>query len=222
MIAVLGVLFLVTAGTAIFLSISTNIKQEKIAEEKTEKVEKSTSKRKEEKKSIESASERNVLNKELVNQFVAAYYNRTDYGSNREQYRPFVTESYYNALVNNEDKVINAGWNGHTVDRKLDKTEIFLDSDAMTALVEVDYKMTYLSKRFDYNGLKNEDIPQHDQIKVKYIQAENGEYLVDDVIVETSSATTHDHTHDEDEHNHGTSGSQPAVVSNGETHYGHD
>lgn len=209
-------MFIATAGTAIFLSINTNTKQEKVADEKAEKVEKSISKSKEEKK-VDPASQRNVLNKELINQFLEAYYNRADYGANRDQYRPFVTESYYNALVNNEDKVINAGWNGHTVDRKLDKTEIFLDNDTMTALVEVDYKMTYLSKRFDYNALKNEDIPQHDRIKIKYIQTENGEYLVDDMTVEASSATTHGHA---DEHE--ASDSQPAVVTNGENHYGHD
>lgn len=219
MIVSLIILFIIVAGTAIFLSITSGSqKSSNQRESKVEKVQKVSSSKKEE-IPIGATSARKILNKELVHQFLVAYYNRADYGTNREQYRPFVTESYYNALVNNEEKVISAGWNGHTVDRVLEKTDIFLDNDSLIALVEVDYKMTYLSKRFDYDGLKNENIPQHDRLKLKFVQSENGEYLVDDISVESSSATTHDHdNHEEQSHKE----NQPAEVTNGETHYGHD
>lgn len=91
-----------------------------------------------------------TLSQGQVEEFLVAYYTKKDLGTNRNRYKPFMTESMYNQEVSKENDPINQAYKGYVVDFKLKESEIYINQKTSTALVEVRYTNTLLAKKNNY------------------------------------------------------------------------
>lgn len=111
---------------------------------------KATLQPKEEKKVEVTQNETEQLSQKQVEEFLVAYYTKKDLGTNRNRYKPFMTESMYQQELSKENDSVNQAYKGYVVDFKLKESEIYINQEASTALVKIRYTNTLLAKKNDY------------------------------------------------------------------------
>ncbi|HFI0539407.1 TPA: hypothetical protein ACGO3M_000506 [Streptococcus suis] len=79
------------------------------------------------------------LTREMVNDFLIAYYTKTDLGENQNRYKPFMTESMYQKELAKESEPAQLVYQGYIVNQEFQKAIIFIDEVNHLAYATVTY-----------------------------------------------------------------------------------
>uniref|UniRef100_UPI0004627C37 hypothetical protein n=1 Tax=Streptococcus suis TaxID=1307 RepID=UPI0004627C37 len=86
-----------------------------------------------------------------VNDFLSAYYTKKDLGTNRNRYKPFMTENLYKQEVSKEEEAVSQTYKGYVVDFEFKEADIYINTKTNIALVQVTYTNTLLEKKDNYD-----------------------------------------------------------------------
>ncbi|KAF0052057.1 hypothetical protein [Streptococcus agalactiae] len=112
---------------------------------------KSSLKPKQSKKIVATHKVSDKLRQKQVEDFLVAYYTKKDLGTNRNRYKPFMTDSMYQQELSKENDSVNKAYKGYVVDFKLKESDIYINQKTATALVTVHYTNTLLAKKNNYD-----------------------------------------------------------------------
>lgn len=117
------------------------------------------------------------LTREDVKSFLAAYYTKKDLGTNRNRYKPFMTEGLYNATISEEDNEQNQAYKGYVVNYDYKDSDIYIDKTHKQVICKVTYTNDLLQKKNKTEG-SQKGVVNHATIQLTYLKVK-GEYLVD-------------------------------------------
>lgn len=86
-----------------------------------------------------------VLSDELVNEFLIQYYTKKKLGENNICIAPYMTDSAYKEEVTRQEDSINQVYKDYILDYRFDKANIYINTKTNEAIVEVSYRVTYVS-----------------------------------------------------------------------------
>ncbi|WP_254558615.1 hypothetical protein, partial [Salmonella enterica] len=86
------------------------------------------------------------LSDSTVNKFLIAYYTKKDLGENDNRYKLLMTDSMYNQATSNEKLPVNQAYKGYVIDQVFSKADIYINQKDLTAICNVTYKNTQLTK----------------------------------------------------------------------------
>lgn len=121
-------------------------------------------------------NQKGELSQKQVKDFLVAYYTKKDLEENRERYRPFMTKGLYTSEVNQEDKAVNQAYKGYVVDYVFQSAQIYIDQENLTAIVQVRYSNTLLSKKNNYDKAQT-NVANEATLKLTYSK-QNGKFLL--------------------------------------------
>ena len=107
------------------------------------------------------------LSQKQVKDFLVAYFTKKDLEENRERYRPFMTKGLYTSEVNQEDKAVNQAYKGYVVDYVFQSAQIYIDQENLTAIAQVRYSNTLLSKKNNYDRAQT-NVANETTLKLTY------------------------------------------------------
>lgn len=115
------------------------------------------------------------LSQESIQDFLEAYYNREDFGSNQENYKKYVTPTVYSQLVET-DKAQEKLQKGFITNRKLSNSQIFINEKQAEA-----YCISYYT--FDQKYDNSEEDSEVTTLSVQetlhlVFSEDNGKYYV--------------------------------------------
>lgn len=102
---------------------------------------------------ITKEDDRHPLTEKLVKEFLLVYYTKKDLEENRPRYKPYMTESMYEAAVKEENSAVYQAYKGYVVDQVFDSATIYIDKENRTALAQVTYSSVLLSEKHNRQGL---------------------------------------------------------------------
>lgn len=117
------------------------------------------------------------LTREDVKSFLTAYYTKKDLGTNRNRYKPFMTEGLYNATISEEDNAQNQAYKGYVVNYDYKNSDIYIDQPHKQVICKVTYTNDLLQKKNKTAG-SQKGVVNHATIQLTYVKVK-GEYLVD-------------------------------------------
>lgn len=112
-------------------------------------------------------NQKGELSQKQVKDFLVAYFTKKDLEENRERYRPFMTKGLYTSEVNQEDKAVNQAYKGYVVDYVFQSAQIYIDQENLTAIVQVRYSNTLLSKKNNYDKAQT-NVANETTLKLTY------------------------------------------------------
>ncbi|MGT2949848.1 hypothetical protein BU202_00795 [Streptococcus cuniculi] len=124
-------------------------------------------------------AEPHELKRKGVEDFLIAYYTRKDLGENRKRYKPFMTESLYNATVSDEDTPLQKTYKGYVVDRIYQNATIYIDSENKEVIAQVRYSQTILEEKDNRDG-KSYNEQGTATLRLNYSETEN-KFLVNNI-----------------------------------------
>lgn len=98
-------------------------------------------------------SDQKQLTEQQVKDFLLVYYTKTDLEENRPRYKPYMTESMYEAAIKEEESAVYQAYKGYIVDQIFDTATIYIDRENHTALAQVTYTSVLLSEKNNRQGL---------------------------------------------------------------------
>ena len=107
------------------------------------------------------------MSQKQVKDFLVAYFTKKDLEENRERYRPFMTKGLYTSEVNQEDKAVNQAYKGYVVDYVFQSAQIYIDQENLTAIAQVRYSNTLLSKKNNYDKAQT-NVANETTLKLTY------------------------------------------------------
>ncbi|WP_449449294.1 hypothetical protein [Streptococcus suis] len=109
-----------------------------------------------------------------VNDFLSAYYTKKDLGTNRNRYKPFMTENLYKQEVSKEEEAVSQTYKGYVVDFEFKEADIYINTKTNIALVQVTYTNTLLEKKDNYEKAQK-NVRNRTILKLSYIRDKEGE-----------------------------------------------
>ncbi|HEM3629971.1 TPA: hypothetical protein U1C31_002323 [Streptococcus suis] len=132
---------------------------------------------------IESITiERYKLAYQDVNDFLSAYYTKKDLGTNRNRYKPFMTENLYKQEVSKEEEAVSQTYKGYVVDFEFKEADIYINTKTNIALVQVTYTNTLLEKKDNYEKAQK-NVRNRTILKLSYIRDKEGELAPSSAVV---------------------------------------
>lgn len=119
------------------------------------------------------------LSDSTVNKFLIAYYTKKDLGENDNRYKPLMTDSMYNQATSNEKLPVNQAYKGYVIDQVFSKADIYINQKDLTAICNVTYKNTQLTKLNSKVGALF-DQPNKVTIRLTFLQ-QGKKYLVNNL-----------------------------------------
>ena len=119
------------------------------------------------------------LSDSTVNKFLIAYYTKKDLGENDNRYKPLMTDSMYNQATSNEKLPVNQAYKGYVIDQVFSKADIYINQKDLTAICNVTYKNTQLTKLNSKVGALF-DQPNRVTIRLMFLQ-QGKKYLVNNL-----------------------------------------
>lgn len=121
-------------------------------------------------------NQKGELSQKQVKDFLVAYFTKKDLEENRERYRPFMTKGLYTSEVNQEDKAVNQAYKGYVVDYVFQSAQIYIDQENLTAIAQVRYSNTLLSKKNNYDKAQT-NVANETTLKLIYSK-QDGKFLL--------------------------------------------
>lgn len=112
-------------------------------------------------------NQKGELSQKQVKDFLVAYFTKKDLEENRERYRPFMTKGLYTSEVNQEDKAVNQAYKGYVVDYVFQSAQIYIDQENLTAIAQVRYSNTLLTKKNNYDKAQT-NVANETTLKLTY------------------------------------------------------
>lgn len=103
-----------------------------------------------------------------VNDFLIAYYTKKDLGTNRNRYKPFMTDSLYQEECAKEDDAVNQAYKGYVVDYIFKEADIYINPKTNTAIAQVTYTNTLLEKKGNYDKAQK-NVSNQATLKLTYV-----------------------------------------------------
>lgn len=123
------------------------------------------------------------LSDSTVNKFLIAYYTKKDLGENDNRYKPLMTEQMYNQSISDEKLPVNQAYKGYVIDQVFTKADIYVNQKDLTAICNVSYKNTQLSK---LNSKEGALFDQPNKVTVRLTFVKQGKkYLVNNLEIIT-------------------------------------
>lgn len=127
-----------------------------------------------EQKNVPTSSQEQLLTYQYVEEFLTAYYTKKDLGTNRNRYKPFMTQGLYNQEVAKEEEPVTQTYKGYVVDFEFQEADIYINTKTNIAIVQVDYTNTLLERRGQYdNAQKN--VRNQAILKLTYVVEADGQ-----------------------------------------------
>lgn len=121
-------------------------------------------------------NQKGELSQKQVKDFLVAYFTKKDLEENRERYRPFMTKGLYTSEVNQEDKAVNQAYKGYVVDYVFQSAQIYIDQENRTAIAQVRYSNTLLTKKNNYDKAQT-NVANETTLKLTYSK-QDGKFLL--------------------------------------------
>lgn len=121
-------------------------------------------------------NQKGELSQKQVKDFLVAYFTKKDLEENRERYRPFMTKGLYTSEVNQEDKAVNQAYKGYVVDYVFQSAQIYIDQENLTAIAQVRYSNTLLTKKNNYDKAQT-NVANETTLKLTYSK-QDGKFLL--------------------------------------------
>ena len=86
-----------------------------------------------------------VLSDELVKEFLTQYYTKGKLGENNNRIKLYMTDSAYKEEVARQEDSINQVYKDYMLDYRFKTAQIYVNTEANEALVEVSYQVVYVS-----------------------------------------------------------------------------
>lgn len=119
------------------------------------------------------------LSDSMVNKFLVSYYTKKDLGENDNRYKPFMTDSMYTQSTSDEKLPVNQAYKGYVIDQVFNKADIYINQEDLTAICNVSYKNTQLSKLNSKEGALF-DQPSKVTIRLTFVK-QGKKYLVNNL-----------------------------------------
>lgn len=119
------------------------------------------------------------LSDNTVNKFLIAYYTKKDLQENDNRYKPLMTDSMYNQATSNEKLPVNQAYKGYVIDQVFNKADIYVNQKDLTAICNVTYKNTQLTKLNSKAGALF-DQPNKVTIRLTFVK-QGKKYLVNNL-----------------------------------------
>ena len=123
------------------------------------------------------------LSDRTVNDFLIAYYTKKDLGENDHRYKPLMTESMYHQATSDEKLPVNQAYKGYVIDQVFSQADIYINEKELTAICNVSYKNTQLSKLNSKAGALF-DQPNKVTIRLTFVK-QGKKYLVNNMEIIT-------------------------------------
>lgn len=104
-----------------------------------------------------------------VKSFLVAYYTKKDLGTNRNRYKPFMTEALYQEEISKEEKSVYQAYKGYVVDFTFDEADIYINPTTNVAIAQVTYTNTILEKKGDYETAQK-NVNHQVTLKLTYVE----------------------------------------------------
>lgn len=119
--------------------------------------------------------EEQVLTYQEVKDFLSAYYTKKDLGTNRNRYKPFMTEALYTQEVSKEETPVSQTYKGYVVDFEFQEADIYINTKTNIAIVQVDYTNTLLEKKENYDKAQK-NVRNQSILKLTYTRDDKGTF----------------------------------------------
>lgn len=116
------------------------------------------------------------ITEKMVNDFLIAYYTKSDLGENRERYKEYMTTSLYNATVTDENSAEQQAYKGYLVNYVFDEAKIYIDQKNKIVIADISYTNDELKKKGSSEDA-SEDVNHEVTMKLTYTDI-NGEYKI--------------------------------------------
>lgn len=104
-----------------------------------------------------------------VNDLLIAYYTKKDLGTNRNRYKPFMTDSLYQEERAKEESAVNQAYKGYVVDYTFKEADIYINPKTNTAIAQVTYTNTLLEKKGNYDKAQK-NVSNQATLKLTYVE----------------------------------------------------
>lgn len=104
-----------------------------------------------------------------VKSFLVAYYTKKDLGTNRNRYKPFMTEALYQEEISKEEEAVYQAYKGYVVDFTFDEADIYINPTTNVAIAQVTYTNTILEKKGDYETAQK-NVNHQVTLKLTYVE----------------------------------------------------
>ena len=113
-----------------------------------------------------------ALTQEQVEDFLISYFTKKDLGENRNRYKEYMTDGLYQQEVAKEEEPTSQTYKGFVVDFAYKSSEIFINQEDLSVIVQVNYVNTLLDEKKNYDTAQK-DVMNKLTLRLTYVN-ENG------------------------------------------------
>ena len=154
---IIGYVFLVIVAVVVGVGIGQSLSGGQTKTTKTEAKQESTE---------------TALTQEQVEDFLISYFTKKDLGENRNRYKEYMTDGLYQQEVDKEEEPTSQTYKGFVVDFAYKSSEIFINQEDLSVIVQVNYVNTLLDEKKNYDTAQK-DVMNKLTLRLTYVN-ENG------------------------------------------------
>ncbi|HEL9599328.1 TPA: hypothetical protein U0J99_001883 [Streptococcus suis] len=117
-----------------------------------------------------------ALTQKQVEDFLINYFTKKDLGENRNRYKEYMTSGLYQQEIAKEEEPTSLTYKGFVVDFKYKSSEIFINQEKLSVIVQVNYVNTLLDEKKNYDTAQK-DVMNKLTLRLTYVN-ENGAFKV--------------------------------------------
>lgn len=161
---IIGYVFLVIVAVVVGVGIGQSLSGGQTKTTKTEAKQESTE---------------TALTQEQVEDFLISYFTKKDLGENRNRYKEYMTDGLYQQEVAKEEKPTSQTYKGFVVDFAYKSSEIFINQEDLSVIVQVNYVNTLLDEKKNYDTAQK-DVMNKLTLRLTYVN-DNGTLKVNKI-----------------------------------------
>ena len=109
-----------------------------------------------------------ALTQEQVEDFLISYFTKKDLGENRNRYKEYMTDGLYQQEVAKEEEPTSQTYKGFVVDFAYKSSEIFINQEDLSVIVQVNYVNTLLDEKKNYDTAQK-DVMNKLTLRLTYV-----------------------------------------------------
>lgn len=154
----IGYVFLVIVAVVVGVGIGQSLSGSQTKASKTEETKQETTEA--------------TLSQNQVEDFLISYFTKKDLGENRNRYKEYMTDGLYQQEVAKEEEPTSQTYKGFVVDFEYKSSEIFINQEKLSVIVQVNYVNTLLDEKKNYVTAQK-DVMNKLTLRLTYVN-ENG------------------------------------------------
>ncbi|HEM3715623.1 TPA: hypothetical protein U1D13_001688 [Streptococcus suis] len=154
----IGYVFLVIVAVVVGVGIGQSLSGSQTKASKTEETKQETTEA--------------TLSQNQVEDFLISYFTKKDLGENRNRYKEYMTDGLYQQEVAKEEEPTSQTYKGFVVDFEYKSSEIFINQEKLSVIVQVNYVNTLLDEKKNYDTAQK-DVMNKLTLRLTYVN-ENG------------------------------------------------